>query len=341
MTVHFFRRLTQTIAGLMLLAGVSLADESGPSARFGVIDRLDPRFNQLIPESSKLEKLAEGFDWSEGPVWVRDGSYLLFSDIPRNSVMKWKEGQGVTLFLKPSGYTGPGTWGAEPGCNGLLLDKQGRLILCQHGDRRIARLEKDGSFTTLADRYEGKRFNSPNDAVFKSNGDLYFTDPPYGLPKQYDDPHRELDYCGVYRLSPDGKVTLLTTEMTRPNGIGFSPDEKKLYVAQSDPKAALWKVFDVKEDGTLSAGRVFYDVTSWVPSKPGLPDGLKVDRAGNIFATAPGGVQVFSPDGTLLGGIDTGERTANCGWGEDGSVLYIMADMYICRIKTATRGLGY
>ena len=177
--------------------------------------------------------------------------------------------------------------------------------------------------------------------MFKSNGDLYFTDPPYGLPKQYDDPHRELDFCGVYRLSPDGTVTLLTTEMTRPNGIGFSPDEKKLYVAQSDPKAALWKAFDVKEDGTLSAGRVFYDVTSWVPSKPGLPDGLKVDRAGNIFATAPGGVQVFSPDGTLLGGIDTGERTANCAWGEDGTVLYIMADMYLCRIKTSTRGLGF
>src|SRR5580704_1138527 len=208
---------------------------SNPS-RFGAIDRLDARFDQLIPPDAKLEKLAEGFEWSEGPVWVRDGGYLLFSDIPRNSVMKWKEGQGATLFLKPSGYTGSGTWGAEPGCNGLLLDKQGRLILCQHGDRRIARLEKDGSFTTLADRYQGKRFNSPNDGVFKSNGDLYFTDPPYGLPKQYDDPHRELDYCGVYRLSPDGTVTLLSTEMTRPNGIGFSPDEKKLYVAQSDPK---------------------------------------------------------------------------------------------------------
>jgi gluconolactonase len=340
MTMYFCRRLTQTIACLMLLSAVLLADE--PSAQFGIIDRLDPRFNQLIPTSSKLEKLADGFDWSEGPVWVRDGSYLLFSDIPRNSVMKWKEGESAaTLFLKPSGYTGPGTWGAEPGCNGLLLDKEGRLIICQHGDRRIARLEKDGKFTTLADRYDGKRFNSPNDGVFKSNGDLYFTDPPYGLPKQYDDPHRELDYCGLYRLSPDGKVTLLTTEMTRPNGIGFSPDEKKLYVAQSDPKAALWRVFDVKDDGTLSAGKVFYDVTKWVPSKPGLPDGLKVDQAGNIFATAPGGVQVFSPDGTLLGSIGTGERTANCAWGEDGTVLYICADMYLCRIKTNTRGIGF
>ncbi|HEX4073012.1 MAG TPA: SMP-30/gluconolactonase/LRE family protein, partial [Planctomycetaceae bacterium] len=252
MTKHFFRSAALSIACLILLTTVSLADE--PSASFGVIDRRDPRFNQLIPVTSKLEKLADGFDWSEGPVWDRDGSYLLFSDIPRNSVMKWKEGQSAaTLFLKPSGYTGEGSWGAEPGSNGLLLDKEGRLILCQHGDRRIARLEKDGKFTTLADRYDGKRFNSPNDGVFKSNGDLYFTDPPYGLPKNYDDPHRELDFCGVYRLSPDGKVTLLTTEMTRPNGIGFSPDEKTLYVAQSDPKAALWRAFDVKEDGTLSA----------------------------------------------------------------------------------------
>ena len=330
-----------SLCTLGLAAAGAQADPGSNPARFGVIDRLDSRFDELIPPGAKLEKLAEGFDWSEGPVWVRDGGYLLFSDIPRNSVMKWQPDAGISLYLKPSGYTGAGDWGKEPGSNGLLIDKSGRLILCQHGDRRIARLEADRTFKTLADRYQGKRLNSPNDGVFKSNGDLYFTDPPYGLPKNWDDPHRELDFCGVYRLSPGGEVTLLTKEMTRPNGIAFSPDEKTLYVAQSDPAAALWKAFPVNDDGTLGSSRVLHDVTSWVKSKPGSPDGMKVDQRGYLFATAPGGVHVFAPDGTHLGGINTGERTANCAWGDDGSTLYITADMYLCRIKTSTKGLGF
>jgi gluconolactonase len=324
------------------LGGVGRADEPPSTNRFGVIERKDPRFDRLVPPEARLEKLAEGFEWSEGPVWSRDGGYLLFSDIPRNSVMKWSPSEGISLFLKPSGYTGSKPFtGLEPGSNGLLFDREGRLILCQHGDRRIARLEKDGTFTTLADRFEGKRLNSPNDAVFKSNGDLYFTDPPYGLPRGYEDPGRELGFCGVYRLSKDGKLTLLTTEMTRPNGIGFSPDEKTLYVAQSDPAAALWKAFAVQPDGTLGPGRVLFDATAWVEKKPGLPDGLKIDKSGNLFATGPGGVYVFAADGAHLGTIGTGERTANCAWGEDGTVLYITADMYLCRIKTNTRGIGF
>jgi len=306
----------------------------------GTIERLDPRFDKLVPRDAVLQKLAEGFEWSEGPVWIRDGRHLLFSDIPNNSVMKWKPGEGLSLFLEPAGYTGTAPRGGESGSNGLTLDPQGRLVLCQHGDRRMARLEKDGRFTTLADRYQGKRFNSPNDAVFKSGGDLYFTDPPYGLAK---DAVRELDFCGVYRLSTDGKITLLTNKMTRPNGLAFSPDEKTLYVAQSDPKRAVWMAFDVKQDGTLGGGRVFYDATSWVGKKnlEGLPDGLKVDRAGNVFATGPGGVNVFSPDGTLLGRINPGVPTANCSFGEDGSVLYLTADMYLCRIETSTEGIGF
>ena len=309
----------------------------------GTIQRLDPRFDKLIPPDAVLEKLAEGFEWSEGPVWVRKGGYLLFSDIPNNSVMKWKEGQGISLFLKPSGYTGQAKRGGESGSNGLLLDGRGRLVLCQHGDRRMARLEKDGSFTTLAGRYQGKRFNSPNDAVLKSNGDLYFTDPPYGLQKGPKDPAREMDFCGLYRLSADGVLTLLTKKMTRPNGLGFSPDEKTLYVAQSDPKRAVWMAFDVKQDGTIGRGRVFHDATQHVKAGKlkGLPDGLKVDKAGNLFATGPGGINVFSPDGTLLGRIDPGEATANCCFAEDGSVLYLTADMYLCRIQTKTKGLGF
>ena len=335
--------LLSLACGAPLLFGLAALRAETPGPRFGVIERLDPRFDQLIPPGAKLEKLADGFDWSEGPVWVKNGGYLLFSDIPRNSVMRYQKGKSVELAFKPSGYTGSQPFtGDEPGSNGLLFDPKGRLILCQHGDRRIARREADGSFTTLVDRYEGKRLNSPNDAVFHTNGDLYFTDPPYGLPKRYDDPARELDFCGVYRLARDGKLTLLTTEMTRPNGIAFAPDEKTLYVAQSDPAAALWKAFPVKDDGTLGPSRLVFDATAWVKAgKPGLPDGLKVERGGNLFATGPGGVHVFSPDGKHLGTIDTGERTANCAWGEDGTVLYITADMYLCRIQTATKGAGW
>jgi gluconolactonase len=214
--------------------------------------------------------------------------------------------------------------------------------LCEHGDRRVARLEKNGTKTTLAHRYQGKKLNSPNDGVYKSNGDLYFTDPPYGLPKRFDDPNRELDFCGVYRLAKDGTLTLLTKEMTAPNGIAFSPDEKTLYVAQSDPKQAIWRAFDVQPDGTLANSRIFFDATPWVKAgKKGGCDGLKVDQAGNLFATGPGGVHVFAPDGTHLGTINTGERTANCNWGDDGTVLYITADMYLARIKTATKGKGF
>ena len=308
----------------------------------GTIERLDARLDQIVPRDAFVERLAEGFDWSEGPVWDRRGGFLLFSDVPQNTVFKWQRGHGVSVFLKPSGYTGTTPRGGEPGSNGLIMDAQGRLVLCQHGDRRVARLEADGSFKTLADRYMGKRFNSPNDGAYKSNGDLYFTDPPYGLLKLNEDPAKELDFNGVYRISAsDGSVSLLTKEMTFPNGIAFSPDEKTLYVANSDPKKAIWKAFPVKEDGSLGEGTTFADVTSSVGLKKGLPDGMKVDQTGNLFATGPGGVLIFAPDGTHLGTFATGEATANCGWGEDGSVLYITADMYLGRIKLTTKGTGH
>lgn len=308
----------------------------------GKIQRADARFDALIAPGAVLQKLAEGFDWSEGPVWIADGGHLLFSDIPKNSVMKWKEGEGISLFLKPSGYTGQVPRGGEPGSNGLLLDSVGRLVLCQHGDRRIVRLDPDGLWTPLVERYRGKRFNSPNDAVFKSNGDLYFTDPPYGLAGKERESLGELGFCGVYRLSVRSGVTLLTDRMTRPNGIAFSPDEKTLYVAQSDPRQPVWMAFDVQSDGTLDEGRVFFDAADWLEQGlKGLPDGMTVDAAGNLFATGPGGVNVFSPDGTFLGRINTGVATANCCFGDDGSVLYITADMFLCRIRTKTKGPGF
>ncbi|HVG38594.1 MAG TPA: SMP-30/gluconolactonase/LRE family protein, partial [Pyrinomonadaceae bacterium] len=266
------------------------------------IIRIDPRFDKLVPRDAKMEKLGEGFNWTEGPVWDRRKNYLLFSDIPSNSIFKWEEGKGISLFLKPSGYTGSAPFeGREPGSNGLTFDANGRLVLCEHGDRRVARLEEDGKKTTLADRYEGKRLNSPNDLVYKSNGDLYFTDPPYGLPKNFTDPRKELDFYGVYRLAKDGKLTLLTKELSAPNGLAFSPDEKTLYVANSDPQRAIWMAYDVKDDGTIANGRVFFDATAWAKTKKGLPDGMKVDKAGHLFATGPGGVHVFAPDGTHLG----------------------------------------
>jgi gluconolactonase len=303
----------------------------------GRIIREDPRLDQLLAPDAHIEILATGFAWAEGPVWNREGKYLLFSDIPKNSVMKWQPESGATLYMKPSGYTGLGAYSKEPGSNGLTFDSEGRLVSCEHGDRRISRLEKDGGKRTLVDNYQGKRLNSPNDLVYKSNGDLYFTDPPYGLPKQENDPARELDFCGVYRLSKSGQLTLLTKELSRPNGLAFSPDEKTLYVANSDPDRAIWMSYPVKADGTLGTGKVFADVTAMVAAKlPGLPDGMKVDRSGNLFASGPGGIHVYSSDGTLLGRIETGERTANCAWGEDGSTLFLTADMYLCRIKTKT-----
>lgn len=329
---------------LMFHSGLALAQDTLNYPTLGEILRQDASLDELIAPHEKLYVISSGFEWTEGPVWVAEPNgpgYLLFSDIPRNSIMKWTEGKGTTLFMKPSGYTGVADYGAEPGSNGLLLDPQGRLVCCEHGDRRVSVLTKGGGKRTLIDNYKGKRLNSPNDAVFKSNGDLYFTDPPYGLPNRWDDPMRELDFCGVYRLSAEGELTLLTDAMTRPNGIGFSPDEKTLYVAQSDPEAAIWKAFPVKADGTLGPGKVLYDATDAVKKGlPGLPDGMAVDRAGNLFATGPGGVYVFQADGKLLGRISTGERTANCTFGgADGSMLYLTADMYLCRIQTRTGGI--
>jgi gluconolactonase len=327
---------------LLFSAHFLMAQKAPVYPTIGQIIRNDPGLDQLIPSDAKIEVLASGFDWSEGPVWIRDGNgYLLFSDVPRNTVYKWTETDGISVFLKPSGYTGAGEYGREPGSNGLTVDRQGFLISCEHGDRRVSRLKGGGGKVTVADNYQGKRFNSPNDVVVKSDGSIYFTDPPYGLPKQENDPSRELDYFGVFMVDAKGKVSLLTKELTRPNGLAFSPNEKTLYVAQSDPKKAIWMAYPVKSDGMLGSGKVFFDSTSWINQMSGLPDGLKVDRNGNLFATGPGGVSIFSPDGKHLGRIDTGQATANCAWGNDGSTLYITADSYLCRIRTTTRGVGW
>ena len=336
------------IAALLGLIELSQAQDSVNFPTIGEIIKLDDSLEQLIDLEADIEVLSSGFLWSEGPVWVPEkehphGGYLLFSDIPNNRVVRWDEGKGAETWLKPSGYTGAKPYGGEPGCNGLLLNAEGQLISCEHGDRRLSVLTKGGGKRTLGDNSQGKRLNSPNDVCLGSDGKtLYFTDPPYGLPKRWDDPRRELEFCGVYRLSHDGEITLLTTEMTRPNGIAFSPDFNTLYVAQSDPEAALWKSFPVKDDGTIGEGTVFHDATeAFKEGLPGLPDGLKLDEKGNLWATGPGGVYIFAPNGKLLGRISTGERTANCAWGNDGTVLYMTADTYLCRINTRTKGAGW
>lgn len=338
MTLTLNRRSFLAMSALGIASAAKLAADEA----FAGIVRHDPRLDALVPKHAKLEKLADGFDWSEGPVWDASRKRLLFSDIPKNMIWEWSQGSGLKPFLKPAGYTGASKRGGESGCNGLAFDSKGRLILCQHGDRRVAKLNDDGkTFTTIADRYRGRRFNSPNDLVFKSNGDLYFTDPPYGLEKGQDDPARELDFCGVYRVRSDGQVTLLTKEITRPNGIGFSPDEKTLYVACSDPKMAIWMAYAMKSDGTLGEGKIFHDCTKQVGKYKGLPDGLKLDTLGNLFATGPGGVSVFTPQADYLGRIDPGHATANCGWGEDGATLFLTANKTLYRIKLQSRGLGF
>jgi gluconolactonase len=331
--------------GLVAFALV-MGGQTQPPPNSMRIERLDPALDKLIDPNAKIEVIGQGHDWTEGPLWIKRGGYLLFSDIPKNSIYRWKEGEGEKLYLQPSGYTGKEPRGGETGSNGLLLDREGRLVLCQHGDRRMARMDAPlespkPQFVPLAVRYQGKRFNSPNDAVYKSNGDLYFTDPAYGLEKQWEDPAREMTFAGVYRRSASGDVALLTSDMTRPNGIAFSPDERRLYVAQSDEKAAIWRVFDVQKDGTIANSRVLLDATSMVPAKKGLPDGLKIDVEGNLFATGPGGVLIITPEGKHLGTIATGQATSNCAFGDDGRTLYMTADDYLMRVKLKTKGMGF
>ena len=321
---------------LLWAAALTLAAQS-PS---GGIIRLDPAIDKIVPKNAKIEKVVGGIRFAEGPLWVRQGGYLLFSDLPSNAVMKWTPGGATEVYRKPV-FTEAFPDGVQIGTNGLAFDPQGRVVAAEHGNRRITRMEKDGKITTLADRYEGKRLNSPNDVVVRKNGDVYFTDPT-GLYRTYPDgpgkPQPELDFNGVYRISAAGKLELLTKDVQYPNGIAFSPDEKKLYVSSSRPDK-YWMVFDVKSDGGIANGRKFADVTK-EPGE-GVPDGMKVDRAGNIYGTALTGVQIFSSDGKRLGTIVTPEIPANCAWGDaDGKTLYITARTSIYRIRLNIDGAG-
>lgn len=309
----------------------------------GTIERLDPAMDGLLAPDAHMERLADGFNWSEGPTWLRGEKAVVFSDVPENKVYRWSEKEGLSVYLEPSGYTGGELKFREQGSNGLTTDRQGRLVVCQHGDRRIATLVKRegvmGTFSPLAAHFGPRRFNSPNDLVFSRQGALYFTDPPYGLDGLNGSPLKELMFNGVYLRRPSGEVVLLTRELTFPNGIALSPDEKTLYVNVSDPARPVVMAYDVQANGTVANGRVFFD-TAPLAAKglKGLPDGLKVDMLGNLWATGPGGVLILDPSGKHLGTLMTGEATGNCAWGDDGSTLYITADMYLLRVKTLVRG---
>lgn len=305
------------------------------------VEILDPEALDLIDSTAVVEDLADGFTWSEGPLYIADGDYLLFSDIPANQVIKWKEGEGASVYLTSAGYTGNAAQQPknEPGSNGLLLDEKGNLVLCQHGDRRMARMlapldAPQPVFETIADRYQEKRLNSPNDAVYHSNGDLYLTDPPYGLDGRTDDSARELAFHGVFRVKTDGRVDLVTNEFNYPNGIAFSPDGGILYVAHSDGEHPKWMKYVLDEQGLVKTGSVFYEISEEEKkAAPGSPDGMKVNRNGYVFASGPGGIWIFNPAGKPLARIHTGKLTSNCAFSADEKMLYMTCHDHLYRIR--------
>jgi gluconolactonase len=335
------RPLAALAAGISgLLGGICSLNANAAESPYARLESLDKRFDALIAPDTKIEKIADDLMWSEGPLWDAKTQSLLFSDIPRNVIMQWSADKGVSRFLERSGYTGAAPFtGKEPGSNGLTFDPHGRLTLCQHGDRRISRREADGSMAPVATSYNGKKLNSPNDLVFDDQGALYFTDPPFGLPGTFTDPGKELAFNAVFRVAKDGKITAVATELEAPNGLGFSPDYKTLYVANARANSPIWKAYAVQADGSLDKGRVFADSSALYKQGDGVPDGLKVDVHGNVFATGPGGVLVYAPDGTLLGRVLTGVPTANVAFGENGSTLFITANHRVLRMRTLTRGM--
>jgi len=334
---------------LLLLVITVVCTLAATAQEYGDVVKVDPAADAIIPAAAQVEKLGGDFGFLEGPLWIHSHGqgYLLFSDIPANVIRKWDPKNGFSVYLEKSGFTG--TDASEVGgqsnngkgtvillgSNGITLDRQGRIVFCQHGDRQIVRLEKNGTRTVLASKYEGKRLNSPNDLVFKSDGALYFTDPPAGLRQGDKDPKKELPYDGVYRLAK-GKLTLLDKDFSRPNGIAFSPDEKYLYVDDTIKKIIMR--FDVQPDGGIANGQIITDMTA--DTRPGAPDGMKIDQKGNIYCTGPGGFWIMSPEGKHLATVNTKELPANLAWGDaDGKALYLTARTGLYRIRLNIPGV--
>jgi gluconolactonase len=302
----------------------------------GTIERLDPALDKIISPDAKVEVIAKGYEWTEGPLWLDGLNMLIFSDVPKNTIYKWTEEKGAEVYLTPSGFTGDATTSKEAGSNGLLLSDEGELVLCQHGDRRLAIMQAPldsprAEFITLADKFEGKRFSSPNDAVFY-NYNYYFTDPAYGLLKQDEDPEKEIPFQGVFCAFADGKVKVMVDSLTKPNGIAVSPDGKYLFVANSDSLKARWYQYEMNDTAIVS-GKIFYDATTEMRTEQGKPDGMKIDTEGNIFASGPGGIWIFNSTGKVLGKIKLKEKASNTALSEDGKTLFVTNDMQVLRIK--------
>lgn len=303
------------------------------------IEIIDPEALSILDSTATIDVIAQGFSWTEGPLYISGGDYFIFSDIPANKIFKWKEGQAVTTYLMPSGNTGTTAKKTrEPGSNGLLLNPDGQLVLCQHGDRRMAKMVAPlnnplPEFVTLVDNYKGKRLNSPNDAVYHSNGDLYFTDPPYGMDKGINDPDKELDFQGVYRLKTTGELDLVTREVKYPNGIALSPDGKFLYVASSDGANYVWMQYLLDSNGLAKSQRLFYEAHAYEGKGVGAPDGMKISKAGYIFASGPEGIWIFNPSGKLIARLYTGQLTSNCALSSDERILVMTCDDYVMRLK--------
>lgn len=313
---------------------------SAQSARLGEIERFDPAVDAIVPRDWRIEKLAEGFKWSEGPVWMKVGQYLLFEDVPANTMYRWSERDGLSVFLAPSGYTGtqPELF-AEPGTNGLFPDGDHTILMADHGNRMVARFDvRTKQKTPLATHFAGKRFNSPNDVIKRRDGVIFFTDPPYGLAGRNESPIKELDFNCIYRIDLDGSVHLLDKEMTFPNGLSLSPDERTLIVANSDRQNPIWMAFTLDAVGNVVSKRVFADASDLAAKHRGLPDGLRITGEGIVFATAPGGILIMDPTGERLGMIRTGTAISNCAFGDDGKTLYMTSHDFLARIKLAIDG---
>ena len=300
----------------------------------GSVERLSPEIDNLIEKSAKIEILADGFEWSEGPVWSSQLNSVLFSDVPENVIYSWNEDKGLGTFTRPIGYSGKVPNLKKAGTNGLTIDADGNLIICMHGDRKITRLEKlnINRKVTLVNSFDGNLLNSPNDLVYDSKGNLYFTDPPYGLLEGDNDKLKEIEFNGVYKVSPNGDIEVLVKNLTRPNGISISNDEKTLYVANSDKNNPVIMQYDLSEEGAKNPS-IFFDGRELTKKDIGLFDGLKVHPTGNVFATGPGGVLVIKENGDHIGTIRTEVRTANCAFDENFQYLYMTSDMFLTRIK--------
>lgn len=332
--------VSAALAAALLTAACGSSPAPTPSAEkaapgVGAIERDDPALDNILPRDAKIEKVGTGFKFTEGPLWRPESNVLWFSDVVGNVLRSITPDGKVQVLIQNAGGISNAPPGGFIGPNGEVADKDGYVLLCQHTNRQIVRVGKDLRITPYLQKYEGKRFNSPNDLVYRSDGTLYFTDPPYGLPKQDDDPAKELKFNAVF-MYRDGKLTPIIKDLTRPNGIAFSPDEKTLYVDNSDEKRKVWMAYDVARNGTVSNGRVFYDATS--EKAPGNPDGMKVDSQGNVYSSGPGGTWIFSPQGKHLGTIKPGETPANCAWAEDGKTLYITAETSVYRVRLSVAG---